>query len=196
MPNQNREEEDESPEKDDGIFGPQLHQYEITLELIERLKRGQVCLFPGELADQPGGIADFTDSLHLLGQCNALIFCVPGRKEEDIRNLVLNKHGGVFHGVRVSIISPTQETLYGSLVHNNALFPKFRPEWVPPDRGPSDESHWGVYAQAEIEVGGERRPLDLLHLGIGRQSVWLDFLQPHGIKVARIIMNPPYERDL
>jgi hypothetical protein len=96
----------------------------------------------------------------------------------------------------VSIIAPTRETLYGTLIDKDALFPKFRPEWVPPNAGPSEESHWGFYAKAEIEIGGERKPLDLLHLGFGKQSVWLDFLQYHGIKVARIFANPPYERDL
>lgn len=158
---------------------------ETTLQLIEDLKRANVCLFAEKPGNQEAGIHDFTDCIPFLGQCNALIFCVPGRTQDDIRNLVLGKHGGVFHGSRIFILDEKG-------VQARNLFPA-QPGWMPSEKRSMENNLWGHYSKVELETGEKRRPLDLLHLGISYEAVLSNFLEPHGIKVAGIFVNPPYE---
>lgn len=157
---------------------------ETTSRIIELFQRASVCLSWEEQGNQESGIHDFTDCLPQLGECNALIFCVPGRKESDLRHLVADKHGRMFHGIRVYLLDEK------SLTPASLFRP--RPGWQHPEKWPMVEDFWGHYSKFEIETEGKRRPLDLLHFGIGHEAVSLCFLKPHAIKVATIIANPPY----
>jgi hypothetical protein len=158
---------------------------ETTLQLIEDLKKANVCLSLEEPGNQEAGIHDFTDCLPFLGQCNALIFCVPGRTAVGVRNLVLGKHGGVFHGSRIIILDEK------SLEARN-LFPA-QPGWMPSEKRSMENNLWGHYSKVELETVGKRRPLNLLHLGISYEAVSINFLQPQGIQLAGIISNPQYQ---
>ena len=160
-----------------------------TSWLIKLFKRDNLCLSFEDDGDQENGIHDFTDCFPHLGESDALIFCVPGRKADDIHNLVLNKHGGVFHGIRIYIIDEY-------CVQAKALFPAW-PEWIDSENRPTEDNFWGHYSKVEIvEAGEKRRPLDVLHLGIGQEAVGPFFFQPHGIKVSTIICNPPYDKSI
>ena len=162
-----------------------------TKELIDRLKKSRVCLYPGEILGQRTGIADFTGCLHFLGDCDCLIFCETQHNKDYVRVLVPNQRGWSNGNESIRITKVNPERIHASdLVNDATLFPKSDVEWMPPETRPQPDRFWGHYSTLGLDIRGVRRELHLLHLGIGGQAVWLHFLQPHGIKVARIIANP------
>lgn len=163
-----------------------------TKKLIKRLKRSRVCLYPGRTLVQQFGIADFTGCLHFLGDCDCLVFCETQEGKEFVRMHVPHQLGWVDarHTVRIVERIPERVDAF-DLVHDATLFVETGIAWEPPEARPEPNRFWGHYSILALDIRGVRRKLHLLHLGIGHQAVWLHFLQPHGIRVARIISSPP-----
>ena len=168
-------------------------QVRRTHELISQLKIREVCLYPGNTRTQNFGVAEFTGCLSCLGDCHFLVFGEPLQDKEIVRLLVPNRLGWSddTQGVRIVEVNP-QRIDDPDLIHDASLFPDIEVEWVSPEARPQPNQFWGHYSILGLEIHGERRTVHLLHLGLGHEALWLHFLQPHGIHVARIIANPPY----
>jgi len=157
---------------------------------------GKVCLFPG-IRKQPQGedIFDFTDCLPLLGSCDVLIFCELNRTQTEIEHQIAQRVGKEYGGIQTRVYTPTPADLDLSLPKTDQLFQRFAeacPDWVPDDAKPPMDQFWGLLSVFEIGFPGDKqKKLHLLHLGIGDEAAWLYFLQPHNIRVARVIMNAP-----
>lgn len=186
--------------KEVGIEMAELNQIQKTLRVIEQLKWAKVCLFAGQRVEHEGGIGHFTGCIRWLGDCAWLIYCERNRTPEQVHKLVLDAHGRTVDGLRISVLSPSRDSsCVESLLHIDALFPsltpqwlpRLPPEWVPADKAPDRDNLWGHHAKLDIEAGGQRTPLDVLHLGMAGDAVWPFFLQLHGIRVARVIADPP-----
>lgn len=186
--------------KEVGVEMAELAQIQRTIRLIEQLKWAKVCLFPGQRVEHEDGISDFTGCIRWLGECEWLIFCEPHRTAEQAHKLILDAHGRMLEGIRLSVLAPPRDGSWvNSLLHGDALFPSLTPEWlpkllpemVPAQKAPDREKLWGLYTKLDLEAGGQRRPLDVLHLSLADDAIWTFFLQIHGIKVARVIADPP-----
>lgn len=171
-----------------------------TLGIIEMLRRRRVCFFPGPgLPDGPGDLADFYQCLPFLGDCDALIFCCPGHDKEwthaRIHRVVyggdfdhiFDRHGSVGTGHGESWIH-----------HDELLFPqkseellvaRAEPNVEPQLTRPPDSQFWAHFAI--LSMIGRAEKLHLLHIGLRGDHAWVYFLQPHGIRAARMITNPP-----
>lgn len=187
--------------KELGVQMAESAQFQKTLRLVEQLKWAKVCLFAGQRGEQEdGGIVDFTGCFGWLGDCESLILGEPRRTAEQVHKIVLDAHGRMVEGISLSVLAPPRDSSWvDSLLHRDALFPsltpqwlpRLPPEWVPADKAPDRDNLWGHHAKLDIEAGGQRTPLDVLHLGMAGDAVWPFFLQLHGIRVARVIADPP-----
>jgi hypothetical protein len=167
--------------------------------LLEVLLGKKICLFPG-IKDQRLGedSVDFTDYLPLLGGCGVLIFCELNRTRTEIKEHVAQQVGREHGGVQTRMYTPAD--LDFPLPETDQLFPECMNaplDWVPDDAKPPMDQFWALWSIFGIGIPGcEQKTLHLLHLGIGGEAAWLYFLQPHNIRVARVIMNSPHREML
>ncbi|MGO8677730.1 MAG: hypothetical protein ACLQVX_17880 [Limisphaerales bacterium] len=174
-----------------------------TLGWIETLRRKRVCLFPGgdlPLHDQRTD-ADFARCLPFIGDCNALIFCEPHRSKNEVLGDIVQYaggEGGVFNddpfdrgaslGIKKDLIE--QDGLWFPNGHEDLLVwrPQLHADPVP--SRPPESRFWAHYAILKPE--GRAEKIHLLHLGLRGDHAWVYFIQPLGIRVARLISHAFY----
>ncbi len=182
---------------------PQEVREARTLGWIETLRRNRVCLFPGgdlPLHDQSTD-ADFARCLPFVGDCNALIFCEPHRTKEAVLGDLwqyAGGEGGVFNGVPFD----REEALgLGAdlLEREDLCFPNrdeallvWRPEpnADPQPTRPPDFRFWAHYAV--VQPQGRDEGIHVVHLGLRGDHAWLYFIQPLGIRIARLVSHGFY----
>jgi hypothetical protein len=176
---------------DDDIDVKGLDPHE--LHFIGELRKKRVCLFP-RFTRRPHDvhITDFSHCLPFMGDCNALIFCAPrcGRKKarEDIRRYTAGANPALVFDL------PKCQGLDDSLISDNHyIFERQQDNLLvwPPDANaakPDDGQFWADFVILKIE--GWREELHLLHLGLRGDHAWLYFLQPHFIRLHRLIAKP------
>ncbi len=180
-----------------------------TLGWVETLRRKRVCLFPGgdlPLHDQRTD-ADFARCLPFIGDCNALIFCEPHRSKEAVIGDIVQYAGGgkaqnghVFGGVAfnrgetvgIESVLIEQDALCFPTQQENHLVWRLQSDAEPQPTRPPDGKFWAHYAIVKLE--GRDEKIHLVHLGLPADHAWIYFIQPLGIRVARLISNAFYRQ--
>ncbi len=187
-----------------------------TIGWIETLRRKRVCLFPGaDISPLGAHYTDFVSCLPYLGDCNALIFCEPHDSKEAVRACI-NKYAGrsrdenghaindvalhdvAFNGVKFNCGASVgiendlieQDELCFPTQQENLLVWRPQANADPQSMRPPDSRFWAHYAILELKERHEK--IHLLHLGLRGDHAWLYFIQPLGIRVARLISHASY----
>ena len=163
-------------------------------EVPDALQEGTICLFPGikqrEGLREDEAVTTFLDCLPYLGDCKVLIFCELNRTQEEIFAYVERQEGEERNGIHIREVTITPDPV----VDKNEFFRNYQdplPVWIPAGARPPENSFWWHWSELEIMFPGqEAKTINLLHLGIGGQAVWLYFLNPHHLEVSRIIIDP------
>lgn len=160
--------------------------------LLEVLPCEKICLFPGIRKRRIGeDIVSFRNCLPLLGSCDVLIFCELNRTLPETRDHVAQQVDTLRDWIRIQV--HPHDCLNLPVPERDQLFPRCAespPDWLPGDAKPPIDRFWGLWSELELFHPEYRKKLDVLHLGIGGQAVWLYLIYPHRLEVNRIIIDP------
>jgi hypothetical protein len=155
----------------------------ISLGIVELLRRSSVAFHPGPCVRmRPNDIASFSECLGLLGNCTALIVCVPSRQKADIQDEVRRFVADPRNGVNIFACVGVEDDI---ITRDDLLFVAPGPA----DNGcqPTSQS-WAHFSVLGFFSRGLK--LVLLHVGMSGQQAQKWFLEPHGIKPSVTIFNP------
>lgn len=148
--------------------------------LLDVLMYGTICLFPGIRKRRLGEAdLDFRNCLPLLGNCKVLIYCELNLDRAETKNHVMQQVGTEYEGIKIRMDTPDDLDL--PVPERDQLFPRCAespPDWLPDYAKPLMDRFWGLWSVLEIGIPGHARTLNLLHLGIGGQAVWLTSSHP------------------
>ena len=163
------------------------------IKLIRNIHVSRVCFYPGRQGQAPD-FQTITQALPMIGDCNALVYSEPNRTKREVYAEVREHHDNPQFGIAGMGFVTSIEIINGeeTTVDREVLFGHPAIDWIPPETTPPEDRFWGLYSRWRIS----RRVVKVLHIGIAGDAAWTYFLQPHGIKPARIIANPPYQGDL
>lgn len=160
-------------------------------QVIRDLQASRVCFYPGRQANAPD-FDDFIGALPHIGNCDALVYAEPRLTMLQVRQQVERHRGNPQIRVaemgfitNIEIVTPIDMPDED----HRALFGQLGTGWVPPEAKPQGDRFWGLYSRLTLAS----RTIHLLHIGLAGHAAWAHFLQHHGIPIATVIANPPYQ---